>query len=78
MPYAERDGIKLFFEDTGTGQPILFLHEFGGDARAWAYQVRYFTRRYRCIVTAARGYLPSGVLTEAGRWAVRDLGAIPP
>ena len=78
MPYAERDGTKLFFEDTGTGQPILFLHEFGGDARTWAYQVRYFTRRYRCIVAAARGYLlPSGVLTEVGRWAVRDLGAIP-
>lgn len=33
MPYAERNGIKLFFEDTGTGQSILFLHEFGGDAR---------------------------------------------
>ncbi len=73
MPYAERDGVKLFFEDTGTGQPILFLHEFGGDARTWEYQVRYFTRRYRCIVTAARGYLPSDVPTEAGQYGWETL-----
>ncbi|MBC8337362.1 MAG: alpha/beta hydrolase [Alphaproteobacteria bacterium] len=54
-------GIKLFYEETGRGHPLLFLHEFGGDARAWEQQVRHFSRRYRCIVTAARGYPPSDV-----------------
>ena len=23
------DGVKLYYEETGTGDPILFLHEFG-------------------------------------------------
>jgi pimeloyl-ACP methyl ester carboxylesterase len=61
MPDTERDGVKLYFEDTGEGYPVLFVHEFGGDVRSWEAQVRYFSRRYRCIVTAARGYPPSDV-----------------
>jgi len=61
MAFVDADGVKLFFEETGTGHPLMFLHEFGGDARTWEGQVRYFSRRYRCIVTAARGYPPSDV-----------------
>jgi len=55
------DGIKLFVEETGTGDPIVFVHEFAGDYRAWEPQVRYFSRRYRCITYNARGYPPSDV-----------------
>jgi hypothetical protein len=25
------DGVKLYFEETGSGVPILFVHEFAGD-----------------------------------------------
>jgi pimeloyl-ACP methyl ester carboxylesterase len=55
------DGIKLFYEDSGSGRPILFIHEFSGDYRSWELQVRYFARRYRCITFNARGYSPSDV-----------------
>lgn len=55
------DGIELYYEDTGSGTPIVFVHEFAGDHRSWAPQVRYFARRYRCIAYAARGYPPSAV-----------------
>ena len=55
------DGIKLYYEETGRGRPILFLHEFSGDHRAWEPQVRFFCRRYRCITSSARGYPPSEV-----------------
>lgn len=61
MAFHTRGGVRLFYEETGSGHPLLFLHEFGGDARTWDDQVRYFSRRYRCIVTAARGYPPSDV-----------------
>ena len=50
MPYAERDGVKIYFEETGSGAPILFLHEYGGDKRSWEPQVRHFSRDHRCIV----------------------------
>src|SRR5947209_8276578 len=52
------DGVKLHYDDTGSGIPIVFVHEFAGDHRSWEPQVRYFARRYRCITYAARGYPP--------------------
>ena len=55
------DGVKLHYEDVGSGTPIVFVHEFAGDSRSWEAQVRYFGRRYRCIAFNARGYPPSDV-----------------
>ncbi len=55
------DGVKLYYEDTGKGIPIIFVHEFAGDCRSWEQQVRYFGRYYRCIAVNARGYPPSDV-----------------
>ena len=62
MPFVTtHDGVKLYYEETGSGTPIVFVHEFAGDHRSWEPQVRYFSRRYRCITFAARGYSPSDV-----------------
>ncbi len=55
------DGVELYYEDTGAGTPIVFVHEFAGDYRSWEPQVRHFARRYRCITFNARGYPPSAV-----------------
>lgn len=62
------DGCRLYVEETGSGVPILFLHEFAGDHRAWEPQVRHFSRSNRCITFAARGYLPSDVPGEPERY----------
>jgi pimeloyl-ACP methyl ester carboxylesterase len=62
MPEAlSRDGYRLYYEDTGTGVPIVLIHEFAGNHASWEPQVRAFSRRYRVIVGAARGYPPSAV-----------------
>lgn len=61
MSYADSNGVKLYVEETGTGYPIIFVHEFAADHREWEPQVRYFSRNYRCITYAARGYTPSDV-----------------
>jgi pimeloyl-ACP methyl ester carboxylesterase len=58
------DGVGLYTEITGTGDPVLFIHEFAGDHRSWEPQVRYFSASYRCITYAARGYPPSDVPTD--------------
>lgn len=63
------DGVELHVEDTGTGDPIVFVHEFAGDHRSWEPQVRYFSRRYRCVTYAARGYLPSDVPGDPAMYA---------
>jgi pimeloyl-ACP methyl ester carboxylesterase len=59
MPYAQSQGARLYYEETGGGMPILFIHEYGGDHRSWEDQVRHFGRGWRCIVWSARGYPPS-------------------
>ena len=59
MPYAPSEGARIYYEETGAGTPILFIHEFAGDIRSWEDQVRYFGRGWRCLAWGARGYPPS-------------------
>lgn len=74
------DGFSLFYEDVGTGVPIVFVHEFGGDHRSWAPQVNHFSRHHRCLTFAARGYPPSDVPESFEVYsqenAVRDIAAV--
>jgi len=81
MSFAETDdGVKLYFEETGQGFPVIFLHEFAGDHRSWEPQLRHFARRYRCIAYNARGYPPSDVPEDPGGYsqarAVADIKAV--
>jgi len=70
MPYVTAsDGVRLYVEETGSGAPIVFVHEFAGDHRSWELQVRYFSRRYRCITFAARGYPPSDVPNDVAAYS---------
>ena len=62
MPYATtNDGVKLYYEESGSGIPIIFVHEFAGDHRSWEPQMRFMSRWFRCITYGARGYAPSDV-----------------
>jgi pimeloyl-ACP methyl ester carboxylesterase len=62
MPHLTTDdGIKLYYEEVGSGIPVVFVHEFAGDLRSYEMQLRYFGQRYRCIAYNARGYPPSDV-----------------
>ena len=57
MPHLTTDdGIKLYYEETGKGIPVVFIHEFAGDFRSYEPQVRHFSKYYRCITYNARGY----------------------
>src|SRR3954463_3034791 len=63
------DGVQLYYEETGAGAPVVFVHEFGGDHRSWEAQMRHFSRRYRCIAYNARGYPPSDVPEDFERYS---------
>ena len=70
MPRATAsDGVGLHWEESGSGTPILFVHEFAGDHRSWAPQVRHFAKSHRCITYAARGYPPSDVPRDVSSYA---------
>jgi pimeloyl-ACP methyl ester carboxylesterase len=70
MPHAQaKDGSRLYYEDTGSGTPLIFIHEFAGDHRSWEPQVRFFARYFRCIAYDARGFLPSDVPEDGARYS---------
>ena len=70
MPYAKTpDGVQLHYEESGEGQTIVFVHEFAGDHRSWEAQMRYFSRRYRCVAYSARGYTPSDIPSKGSMYS---------
>ena len=81
MPHATTDdGIRLYFEETGAGTPVVFVHEYAGDFRSWEPQLRHFGQRYRAVAYNARGYPPSDVPHEVSRYsqarAADDIAAV--
>jgi pimeloyl-ACP methyl ester carboxylesterase len=74
------DGIELHYEVTGSGTPIVFIHEFAATCQSWEAQVRHFSRWYTCITFNARGYPPSHVPADPSAYsqlrAVQDVIAV--
>src|SRR5690554_6780587 len=73
--FATSDGTRLYYEATGAGEAILFIHEYAGDHRSWEGQVRHFSRRFRCVTFNARGYPSSDVPTDVGQYSMRQAAA---
>jgi proline iminopeptidase len=74
MPYATTpDNVRLYYEEVGTGTPILFVHEFASDHRGWEPQMREFGKRYRCIAYSARGYRPSDVPADREAYSYKHV-----
>ena len=75
-----QDGVRLYYEEAGSGTAIVFVHEFGGDYRSWEPQMRYFARRHHCVTFSSRGFAPSDVPADASsysqRLAVDDILAV--
>lgn len=66
---ATADGTKLHVEETGSGTPIVFVHEYAGDYRTWEPQMRHFARSHRCITYSQRGYPPSDIPSDPAKYS---------
>jgi pimeloyl-ACP methyl ester carboxylesterase len=80
LSFVNADGVRLYVEETGTGEPIVFVHELHADHREWEAQVRWFSRSYRCVTFNARGYPPSDVPGDIDLYGfpfvVHDIAAV--
>ena len=58
------NGLRLVGDDSGQGDPLLFVHAFPLNRRMWAPQVEALSDRYRCLTVDLRGFgesdAPSG------------------
>ena len=69
MPTAIVNGVKLYYEVTGEGFPLVLSHEFAGTYKSWEPQVRFFSRRYQVITYNHRGFPPSAVPSKEAAYS---------
>lgn len=55
MPLANVNGVDLFYEESGRGEPIIFQHGYTGAHESWDGLIERMRDRYRCIALDARG-----------------------
>lgn len=49
MPFADANGMRLFYRETGQGPPVLLIQGFEMDHRGWARILPHLRDRFRCI-----------------------------
>ncbi len=70
MPHITAgDGVRLYYEEAGSGSAVVFVHEYAGDWRTWEPQMRYFARAHRCVTYSQRGYPPSDIPDDPGKYS---------
>lgn len=65
MPFIDRDEIRLAFEDTGEGRPIVMGHSFLCSREMWAHQALELSRSHRVLNLDLRGHGDSGPVEDA-------------
>jgi len=50
MPFADTNGLSLYYEEHGQGEPLLCITGLAADHLTWALQVEAFAARHRTIV----------------------------
>jgi pimeloyl-ACP methyl ester carboxylesterase len=56
MPKIDTGEVTLYYEESGRGEAIVFLHGFTLDRRMWRRQMDYFSKKYRAIAYDSRGH----------------------
>jgi pimeloyl-ACP methyl ester carboxylesterase len=55
MPTLRTNDAELYYEETGSGEPVLLLHGLGSSTLDWAPQIEALRGSYRVIALDARG-----------------------
>src|SRR3954453_7200111 len=55
MPFAERDGTRLYWEEAGSGDPVLLIMGLGMNATGWWRTIPLLAERFRVLAFDNRG-----------------------
>ncbi len=56
MSFFDFNGHRVWYQETGVGDPIVFLHNGGNDHQIWEHQTAHFARTHRVFVVDHLGY----------------------
>lgn len=73
MPYTENDGVKIYWEEHGRGEPLLLIMGLGYTLDMWHRNLPALSERYRTIVFDNRGLGKSDV--PPGPYSTSDMAA---
>jgi pimeloyl-ACP methyl ester carboxylesterase len=54
--YVETNGVKIYYETYGSGEPLLLLHGFLGSHLNWSTWIKDLSKEYQLIVPDLRGH----------------------
>jgi pimeloyl-ACP methyl ester carboxylesterase len=63
--YLDVNGIQMYYEEYGEGEPLLLIHGNAADMHSMGNQIDYFREDYRVIVADSRGHGKSGLNTDS-------------
>jgi pimeloyl-ACP methyl ester carboxylesterase len=55
MPTVQANGINIYYEERGSGEPLVLTMGLGADGSAWEDHVKTYEKHFRCIVIDNRG-----------------------
>jgi pimeloyl-ACP methyl ester carboxylesterase len=73
MPYAENDGTKIYWEEQGSGPPLVLIMGLGYTSEMWHRVLPAVAREYRTILFDNRGVGRSDVPAQG--YAIGDMAA---
>ncbi len=71
MPKLSIHNMEIYYEITGKGQPLLFIHGLASDSASWEKQVSTFSEHYRVVTFDLRGHGRSS--KSPGSYSIKTL-----
>ena len=69
MPYIQSNGIQMYYEEQGSGDPLLLIMGITAPGSVWEKHADYWSQSFRCIMPDNRGVgfsdKPEGAYTTA-------------
>jgi len=62
--FFDYNGTKIYYEDTGTGEPLLLLHNFFNTADSWKPYVEVYSKQFRTIAVDMMGHGRSDIYNK--------------
>ncbi len=53
--YANSNGTQIFYQERGSGEPLVLIMGFGADGNVWEKHVQEYEKHFRCILVDNRG-----------------------